>query len=211
MTNMKTLYSIVLLILTITSFPNKGFASDLTNTEKKGIQLMREEEKLAHDVYQFLYKKWELPIFGNISRSEARHIDAVGILVDKYGLSDPVINEPGKFQNKELQELYKTLTKKGSKSLIAALEVGAFIEEVDIEDLQHLISQTSNERIKMVYGNLLRASGNHLRAFTGQLESRDISYTPVVLAQEEYQEIINTPHQQGIGYGGRNRFRGKRN
>jgi hypothetical protein len=208
---MKTLYSIALLILTITPFPNKGFATSLTDTEKKGIQLMREEEKLAHDVYQFLYKKWELPIFGNISRSEARHIDAVGILVDQYGLNDPVINEPGQFQNKELQELYKTLTKKGTKSLIAALEVGAFIEEVDIKDLQHLISQTSNERIKMVYGNLLRASGNHLRAFIGQLESRDISYNPVVLTQEEYQEIINTPHQQGIGYGGRNRFREKIN
>lgn len=207
---MKTLNIFTLLILTITSFPNKGFATGLTDTEKKGIQLMREEEKLAHDVYRVLYEKWKLPIFSNISGSEARHIDAVGTLIDQYNLNDPVINEPGKFQNKELQELYKTLTKKGSKSLIAALEVGALIEEVDIEDLQHLISQTSNERIKMVYGNLLRASGNHLRAFTGHLKSRDISYTPVVLAQDDYQEIVNTPHQRGEGYG-RNRFRGAGN
>ncbi|MDB4583904.1 DUF2202 domain-containing protein [Draconibacterium sp.] len=190
---MKTFLTIVLFIVVTTSFPKKGFTTDLTDTEKKGIQLMREEEKLAHDVYQVLYKKWELPVFNNISNSEARHIDAVGSLIDNFGLKDPIINQAGKFQNKELTDLYKTLTKKGSKSLIAALEVGAFIEEIDIQDLQDLIDQTSNETIQMVYGNLLRASGNHLRAFTGQLSARSNDYVPQVLTEKQFRAILDTP------------------
>jgi len=206
---MKRLY--YLLLTSMLLFSNTIFAQQLTEEEEKGILLMREEEKLAHDVYQVLYEKWEQPIFNNISKSEARHTDAVGTLIHQFKLKDPVINEAGKFQNKELQELYISLTDKGSKSLISALEVGALIEEVDIEDLQQLISQTSNETIKTIYGNLLWASGNHLRAFTGQLAVRDKPYTPVVLGEEEYEEIINTPHQRGRGYGKRNGFRGGRN
>ena len=174
-------------------FSNTIFAQKLSTTEEKGILLMREEEKLAYDVYQVLYNKWELPVFNNISNSEARHIDAVGSLIDNFGLKDPIINQAGKFQNKELSDLYKTLTKKGSKSLLAALEVGAFIEEIDIQDLQDLIDQTSNETIQMVYGNLLRASGNHLRAFTGQLSARSNDYVPQVLTEKQFRAILDTP------------------
>lgn len=223
---MKRLYFIFILASTLL-FSNAIFAQKLNNEEEKGILLMREEEKLAYDVYQALYERWELPIFNNISNSEARHIDAVGNLIDQFGLKDPVINKAGKFQNTELSELYKTLTEKGSKSLIDALEVGALIEEVDIEDLQNLIDQTSNETVKMIYGNLLSASENHLRAFTGQLESRGKIYTPTILDDVAFQQIVEAPHQRGsdgancvirgnkrIGgqnnVSGQNRYRGNR-
>jgi len=206
---MKTLHFLILAITILIS--NSVIAQILTAEEKEGILLMREEEKLAHDVYKLLYEKWNLPIFNNISRSEARHIDAVGFLIERYGLKDPAINVPGKFHNNELHELYKNLTEKGSKSLVAALEVGAFIEEVDIKDLQELINQTSNETIKTIYGNLLWASGNHLRAFTGQLAFRNKPYSPVILGEGEYEEIISSPHQRARGYGYRNGFRGGRN
>lgn len=200
-TTMKTFFTIVLFIVITASFSKKGFTNDLTDTEKQGIQLMREEEKLAHDVYRVLYEKWQLPVFNNISSSEARHIDAVGSLIDYFELKDPIINEAGKFQNKELSGLYKTLSEKGSRSLIAAMEVGAYIEEIDIKDLQDLIDQTSNETIKMVYANLLRASGNHLRAFTRQLSNRGNEYSPQVLTEQQLSAILNTPHQRGMGNG----------
>lgn len=187
--------------------PVSNSAQTLTSEEKNGIMLMREEEKLAHDVYLHLYEKWELPIFSNISNAETRHFNAIGNLIENFELKDPSLESSGKFQCHELQHLYDSLTLNGSQSLIAALQVGAFIEEVDIEDLQQLIGQTSNENITKVYGNLLRASGNHLRAFTGQLAAREIPYNPVVLNQENYQEIINTPHQPGKGHGKKHQHR----
>ena len=174
-------------------------ANELSNSEKEGIVLMREEEKLAHDVYRFLYEKWGLPIFSNISQSETRHFNAMAYLIENFNLTDPAFKDSGKFQNKELQFLYDSLTVRGSESVINALQIGAFIEEVDIQDLQQLIEKTENETILLVYQNLLRASGNHLRAFTGQLATRDYEYSPSVLSASNYQSVIESPHQRGNG------------
>jgi hypothetical protein len=198
---MKLKISLYLPLIFILLFVESTFASELTSTEINGIELMREEEKLAHDVYLFLYEKWELPIFSNILSAETRHYNAIGTLIDNFDLKDPAKLEIGSFQFVELQHLYDSLTIQGSKSLIAALQVSTFIEEVDIQDLQELIEETSNEIIQNVYQNLLRASGNHIRAFTGQLASRNIIYNPMVLNEEKYQTILDTPHQKGGGHG----------
>lgn len=196
---MKSLFAITLILLAGASFSVK--ATVLTKAEKEGIQLMREEEKLAQDVYRFLNEKWELPIFNNISQAETRHFNAIGFLIENFELEDLAKEETGKFQNEDLQKLYDSLTKKGSESLVTALEVGAFIEEVDIQDLQNLLSSTSNETIQNIYQNLLRASGNHLRAFTSQLANRDNIYSSVVLDEKEYLTIIETPNKKGGGNG----------
>jgi hypothetical protein len=44
--------------------------------EAASLQFMREEEKLAHDVYVTLYEQWGLRVFNNISRSEQQHTEA---------------------------------------------------------------------------------------------------------------------------------------
>mgnify|MGYP000633951107 CR=1 FL=1 len=189
-----------LFFISFLSFENLS-ANEISNSEKEGIILMREEEKLAHDVYRFLYEKWGLNIFSNISESETRHFNAMAYLIEDFNLADPALKEPGKFQNKELQFLYDSLTNRGSESVIAALQTGAFIEELDIQDLQQLMGETENATILSVFQNLLRASGNHLRAFTGQLASRDYEYSPSVLPASNYQSVIETPHQRGMGNG----------
>jgi len=194
---MKTLFTIALIWIAATGFTTKSFATGLTDDEKEGIQLMREEEKLAHDVYIFLYDKWNMRIFSNISNAESRHFEAIGYLIDNYGLEDQAKKGAGNFNNKELQELYNSLTEKGSKSLTAALEVGALIEEVDIADLQKLLAANPDSVITGVYQNLLRGSENHLRAFTGQLENQNVKYTPTVLSETAYIKIIEGSHQKG--------------
>ena len=197
---MKAIQVTQLLILQLIISVNM-YGDHLNNEEKLGIQLMREEEKLAHDVYVFLNDKWEMPIFSNILQAETRHFNAVGFLIESYELEDMAKNEVGQFQNMDLQNLYDSLTAKGSESLVAALEVGAFIEEVDIHDLQQLANSTTNQILQNTYQNLLRASGNHLRAFTSQLASRNNNYSPLVLTEKEYQSILETPHQMGRGNG----------
>jgi hypothetical protein len=49
---------------------------------------MREEAKLARDVYLTLGEKWNVPVFRNIAQSEARHMSVMKMLVDRYGLQD---------------------------------------------------------------------------------------------------------------------------
>ncbi len=74
---------------------------DLDNHEISGLQFMREEEKLARDVYISLYSSWNQRVFNNISQSEQRHMEAIRILIDKYELKDPVLSDSvGLFQMK---------------------------------------------------------------------------------------------------------------
>ena len=90
-------------------------SQELTSDEISGILFMREEEKLARDVYLYLYELYPLRPFLNISKSEQAHMDAIKYLIDTYELEDPVGgNPPGVFQNEELQELYNQLISQGS-------------------------------------------------------------------------------------------------
>jgi hypothetical protein len=158
---------------------------------------MREEEKLARDVYQTLYNKWKLQIFANIAESEQKHMDSVKKLIDNYNLEDPAKEGVGEFTNPKLQELYNKLVEDGSKSIENALKVGAMIEEIDIIDLKKHLSETNKEDIKLVYENLMRGSRNHLRAFTSNLENYGISYEPQYLSKEEYEQIVSSPMEKG--------------
>ncbi|MBS3806158.1 MAG: DUF2202 domain-containing protein [Bacteroidales bacterium] len=176
-------------------------SGSLTESEKEGLKLMREEEKLARDVYEQLSYQHDLPIFGNISNSEATHFEAVGKLLDYFAIEDPAMEEAGSFNNSELQSLYDSLVTKGNESLIAALEVGATVEEIDILDLGSLIQETGNEDIVMVYENLLRGSRNHLRAFNRLLERNGVDYSPAYLDEESFDAIVSSEMERG-GYGG---------
>ena len=165
---------------------------DLTDAEIEGIRFMREEEKLARDVYLYLYEIHPLRPFLNISKSEQAHMDAISYLIDTFNIEDPVGENPeGVFQNRELQELYNVLIEKGSASREEALKVGALIEEVDIIDLRtELDSIAQNEEVIRVFTNLCSASENHLRIFTGVLALYDVEYAPVELSQEEFDRIM---------------------
>ena len=143
----------------------------LSASEVDGLVFMREEEKLAHDVYVTLYAQWGLPVFNNIANSEATHTAAIKVLLDRYGIADPAAGKGvGEFTNSDLQKLYEQLVAQGSQSLTEALKVGISIEEIDIRDLQTRLTETSSPDIQLVYNNLLRASENHLRAFTTNLQ-----------------------------------------
>ena len=172
---------------------------ELSEAETEGLLYMREEEKLARDVYLTLYAEWGMPIFRNIANAEQTHMDAIGTLIERYGLEDPVAsNDIGVFTNSTLQDLYDQLVEEGSESLASALRVGVAIEEIDILDLQEYIAQTDKGDIQQVYENLTRGSRNHLRAFVSRLERETgETYEPQYLSQEAYDAIVNSPTERG--------------
>ena len=172
--------------------------SSLSNGEAEGILLMREEEKLARDVYLTLYDKWGLRTFTNIAGAESTHMDAMGILLERYNLDDPIKSDTiGVFTNPEMQNLYDTLVTQGSESFNAALNVGATIEDLDIYDLERLIADTNNDDLKIVYQNLLKGSRNHMRAFDMQLSRNGINYEAQFISNESLSVILNTDMERG--------------
>lgn len=169
----------------------------LTDSETAGLLQMREEEKLAHDVYVALYDTWQVKTFSNISAAEQTHSDAVKVLLDRYSLTDPAAgNAAGVFTDAGLQSLYTTLVEQGSTTLVDALTVGAAIEDLDIADLQSLATTTPD--IQLVYDNLEKGSRNHLRAFTKQLAKNGATYTPTHIDSAEYEAIIAGDLERGV-------------
>lgn len=180
----------------ITTIP----ASELSSDETASLLFMREEEKLARDVYNALFTLWGQPTFQNIAASEQAHMDEVKLLLDRYGLSDPAL-DPGQFTDPTLQALYDQLIAQGSVSLTDALKVGAAIEEIDILDLQTRLPQTDNADIQWVYNNLMSGSINHLNAFTSVLlQTTGETYQPQYLSAEAYQSLATG--STGNGYQG---------
>ena len=171
---------------------------EISTSEADALLYMREEEKLARDVYLKLYEKWQLPVFQNIAGSEQTHTDAVKTLLDRYGLTDPFSEEIGVFENEALQNLYNQLITQGNLSIADALKVGGAIEEIDILDLEERLAQTDKADIILVYENLLKGSRNHLRSFVSTLQTQTgETYQPQYLTLDAYQAIINSPSESG--------------
>jgi len=176
---------------------------DLTDPEIQGILFMREEEKLARDVYLALADTWGMNIFSNIAGSEQTHMDSVLTLIEISEVEDPVGDAPlGVFANQDLQTLYDDLIDRGRQSLVESLLVGGAIEEIDILDLQDYLAQTDDGAVIEVYQNLLNGSINHLRAFVRTYERQTgESYLPQFMSQEAYDELMASSAVRGNGGG----------
>jgi len=184
--------------LTVTSQIEALPTEPLNADELASLQLMREEEKLARDVYTTLYAKWNVTVFTNISSSEQQHTDAVLTLLNKYGLTDPVVsNVVGVFSDPELQNLYNQLVAQGNLSVLDAYKVGATIEDLDIFDLEEALSKSDNQDIKYTFDLLTMGSRNHMRSFYGQIVGLGGTYSAQFITQAELEAIVTSPREKG--------------
>lgn len=168
--------------------PNPG---QLDAMEESTLVYMREEEKLARDVYNKLNESWNQAVFVSISESEQRHMDTLLGKLEFFGIADPVTDdETGVFTNPALDEMYDSLISRGTTSLLEAYHSGAYIEELDIRDLGMAIASTDERPLIKAYGNLQAASRNHLRAFVGHIEAMGIDYQAQILSQQEVDSIV---------------------
>ncbi len=172
-------------------------ADGLDATEISHLTFMREEEKLARDVYLTLAELYpEQQVFSNIAtRAEQTHTDTMRDKLDQFNLPDPnpATNELpsslGIFTGDEwgwyFTEKFALLTAKAEISEQDALYVGAFIEELDMHDIavcpQIMIDRgfsspcgleyTDETALQTAYSALISGSESHLRAYVGQIEA----------------------------------------
>ncbi len=150
-------------------------AAALTDSEADGLACIREEERLAHDLYVVLY--------------------------DLYGLPDPAQGmPPGEFSDPTLQALHGDLLPRGRESVEKALCVAALVEEADILALQERLAQTTQPHLTRAYQNLLQASGNHLRAFAMQIgRQTGVENVPQLLDAAAYASLAGGTQPGGQG------------
>nr|WP_297786904.1 DUF2202 domain-containing protein [uncultured Allomuricauda sp.] len=170
-------------------------ASSLTVNDEEALLFMLEEEKLARDTYKFLNDYWGMVQFENIRQSEQSHMNAVETLLVAYDIEYEIL-EDGVFNNEDLQAWYDQFVQDGIVDEVAALTVGATIEDLDIVDLEEHIQATTNSAIADVFSSLQCGSRNHLRSFVQSIENLGENYTPQFLDQEEYETILEGSHEQ---------------
>lgn len=178
----------------INTLPKENLSADELNS----ISFLREEEKLAMDVYLTLYNKWGVKIFDNISRSENTHMLLVLSLITKYNLPDPVgANTVGIFKNTNLQALYNQLVLEGNKGILNAYIVGATIEDLDLFDIKMALLKIDNQDIRFVLDILAKGSRNHMRSFYQNIVNAGGTYTPQYITKDEFKTIIDSGMETG--------------
>ena len=170
----------------------------LTSQEIEDLQFLREEEKLARDVYTHAFNLYGVNLFNNIASSEQRHTDSVLELMNRYEVEDTATATLGDFTDPELSQLYTTLIARVETSEAEAYAVGATIEDLDIYDLDLKATHTQNTELQNLYANLKCGSENHMRSFTKKLTALNQTYTPVYIDAAQYTEILAAP-QGGCG------------
>ena len=177
---------------------------------------MREEEKLARDVYLALGTMYpDSVIFGKIDDSEQRHTMSVKAMIENYGHEDPNTNDnigvyTGEDYGWYFTEKYNLLVSRGSISELEAMYVGAFIEELDMMDINQCpkvivetdngINEvtecgkiyTDNSDIVRLYDSLLDGSDSHLEGYVKNIEKHigEGNYQAQVLSQQQVDEIL---------------------
>lgn len=164
---------------------------ELLNT----LSYMGNEERLAYDVYNYLYTLYpEVKQLDNIaSKAEIVHIQTVQKLVQKYiseysqftntenelGYKDSAVEDmtAGSYDIRAIQDLYDVLVAKGAASAKDSLEVGCLVEVTDIDDLDKyiILAQESNATdIELAFNFLRDGSYSHYWAFDSGLKSMGV-------------------------------------
>jgi len=190
-----------------------GEVGTLDAAEETHLIFMREEEKLARDVYDTLGILYPtLNTFERIFDSEERHANTMADMLVTFSIDDPsTSDERGVYTGADygwyFTEKFDLLVTWGEADSLEALYVGAFIEELDMHDIAHCpevvdstyalgedgcgLAYTDEPALKASYNNLLSASGNHLRAYVKAIEQiTGEDYVAQYLSQAEVDSIL---------------------
>ncbi len=196
-------------------------AAPLDNGETHHLVFMREEEKLARDVYMTMQDLYpNEAVFANIGdNSEQTHTDTVRDMLEKHNIADPnpdanlLPDAIGVFTGDDygwyFTEKFDLLTNWGAQSVLDALYVGAFIEELDMLDIigcpkvivetdngigagQCGLEYTDEADLQTMYTHLVDGSKDHLRSYVKNIENviGEGNYVAQVLTQEEVDAIL---------------------
>ena len=150
------------------AFPTMVQASTDTATGLTNAQLteMREEERVARDLYTKLASSSGELIFTRIAASEQRHLEAVERLMTSQGMDPGAAGTTvGRYAVPDLQAAYDRWLAQGRASDEAAYKVGVELERQDIADLKGLDVADGTTGARVVAA-LLNGSEHHLAAFT---------------------------------------------
>jgi hypothetical protein len=184
--------------------------------EQTHLVFICEEEKLARDVYRVLGRRFpEVGVFADMEANREHSRCAVRDLLRKYRVSTPLVNDNvGVFSwgiyGRYFMEKYLVLTNQGSTTPLNAFYVGAFMEELNIQEINECpkvivdisnginevtacgMRYTRNPEVLRIYKSLLDESRRHLRLLVRGIEQQigTGNYVAQVLQQDVVNDIL---------------------
>lgn len=177
--------------------PILGVTAPLTEDEIEFLYAVREDEKVTKDITsKFLTQYPASTQFTNILAAEATHISAIEMLLIYYEITFPALGTAGVFVDTERQARYNNVVAQGT-TLVAAYRAAATLEEECVAAYTNVLPTITNANIKLIIGNMLKASSNHLKAYVRQITTLNETYIPRVLYQAAFDAIIGASFGQG--------------
>lgn len=167
---------------------------DLRDTKKLGIDLLA----VAFDTNLSSQK---LP---RIREAHNTHKSAIERMLEFYGIEVPALTEAGVFEDTDLQARYDAAIAAMTNEQ-ETIQTLMQVKEELIVALKADLTTVTNDNIKLLLENMLRAAQNHLCVFNNRLLEYDVTYVPTALTQEEFDAIIETGVQRGRAYSARAR------
>lgn len=190
--------------------PVLDVTSPLTADEIEFLYAIREDEKVARDLYLAFSAKYpKVTQISKIATAESSHIACVEAVLDYYEIEYPALGANGVFEDATRQAFYNELVDKSS-TLIEASSTMALVEEETIFAYKSVQGQIANANISLIVTNMIKASSNHLRATVRHIKALGGNYVPSYLTTEEFDTIIKSAFQGGKAYGKQNGKGGKR-
>lgn len=191
-------------------------ATTLDFNEQTHLVFICEEEKLARDVYHLFSRRFpELGVFAELEAAKESGRCTVEELLRRYRVSIPRVNDNvGVFSwgiyGRHFTEKFLVLSNQGSLNPLSALYAGAFIEELNIIDINQCpkvivdvdngindasacgMKYTDNPAIRAAYDELLAESRRHLQILVNNIEQRTGpgSYRAQLLQPEDLASIV---------------------
>ena len=141
----------------------------LTGAQEETLADLAEREKLARDVYTSFADATGDVRFRRVAWSEAHHLRALQVLLDRYEVDDPTrASGTGEFEDAQVAADYERYVEEGSGSLDAALGAAREIESDDVDRLGEAASDVDESApdVARVYEHLALASAHHEDLFS---------------------------------------------
>lgn len=189
---MKNILFTSLLLLALASTSLMAQTNNDPNSFEKDLPEFLASVDLTQDIDLVFFQIWQTPIFEKLVNSEKRLISVMtgSMKLLKISLNTSVLEGEGTYKNEDLQELYDRLTMAGRASVNEALMASAELEEHQLLFLEKALERTENLDAILLYDQLRMISKKNLRTIAGELLNDGITYRPVVMSDEYFDNHV---------------------
>lgn len=167
-------------------------AAVINDEEKRSLEHITEEVKLARDFAVLMGSKHNSDFFNKIGETKQSDLDKLKDILESKNIDDPVKNdESGIYKSENFTDLYKGFTESGNTNISNALKAGAEISELQISDCNKFLNIATDQEIKDIFSLIKKNSEKNLKSYINQLSQKGIGYIPKHLTSEDFNKILN--------------------